>query len=795
MTNTRQNLNCLSNSSGAGIKWLLYIVVFAFSLLFTQFAEAVGTPPPNGPGGPGTGNYYQIQEGDYFTNFLMKGMLGKDIHLDSDDAEGTFGGQGNLGAIFREFNLGVSFFASLIIIFLAVVGILNSGQDGEFLGRKWSSFWVPFRFATGAALMLPVTNAGYSFVQALCIWIAGQGVGFANNVWGAIIANHQVPSAAVISQQSNTVSVVRSLMVSEVCREYVKRNVHDVDIYAQEAALAGQIKQWTWTYGKAKNSPNICGEMVLSYSVALEDQFSPIREKIVKVHHSNIDGIKDIIRANNYAGRFIDAYNAAANAGNATALLALENEISVAMTKQVELYKAEIETARDIGVQESEAILSKTVDDGEGNQVNKSVAVMKKMGFAVAGAFYLEIAKTANAVREGIDVRPKISGPDGVLLAQMFSNNEYVAMMNAFTSAMQPTYDAVAKKLQVSNPTTTGSGAQVSTIELNEDMWEAIKSTGKADFLEQISHALAMALMEQVIAVGRNNNSVTNPYSHFVGGNAASAATFEANSTEIFTAAHTNYSVITQLKDKGDTILNIAGMTYVGWLAIATGATLARNNVLGKITNFATGIPAAILSFVEKIGAFVLGTVTSLVVLGIFFAVVMPMMPFMIWLMGVLGLLILIIESLVASVIWAVMMMHPSGEGVTSDQSRQGLMILMMLFFRPSLMLMGLICGIYMIEPMIGMVNDMFYFTFKSTQRDTVTFLFIMFGVISIYCMLILNIIRKTFSLIHLVPDRVLRWISGPQEQLGESEMQDRGDSMAGGAASRATKIATLMKK
>ena len=187
----------------------------------------------------------------------------------------------------------------------------------------------------------------------------------------------------------------------------------------------------------------------------------------------------------------------------------------------------------------------------------------------------------------------------------------------------------------------------------------------------------------------------------------------------------------------------------------------------------------------DGISTFVFATTMALISLGIMLSVILPTTPFMLWVMGMAGLLVLVIESLVASVLWAVMLMHPSGEGVTSDQSRQGLMILLNLFMRPSLMLMGMVSGIFMVDPLVTYVNDMFFFVFKSTQANSYTMLFITFGFISVYCTLVLSIIKKTFSMIHVIPDTVLAWIGGNPHNLGMTDAADKGEQMAGTAAQR----------
>ena len=115
-------------------------------------------------------------------------------------------------------------------------------------------------------------------------------------------------------------------------------------------------------------------------------------------------------------------------------------------------------------------------------------------------------------------------------------------------------------------------------------------------------------------------------------------------------------------------------------------------------------------------------------------------------------------------------------------------------FMRPTLMLMGMEAGIFLVDPMVAYVNDMFYFVFVSTQQETFSGIFIIFGICSVYLALVLAIVRKSFALIHLIPDRVLRWIGGHGEQLGESQIADQGEALAGSAGGNASQMLNAAK-
>ncbi|MEA9749398.1 hypothetical protein VDF76_20895 [Xanthomonas campestris pv. raphani] len=44
---------------------------------------------------------------------------------------------------FEVFNTAILFLAMVFVAYSSIMGVINTAQDGEFLGRKMSSIWVP----------------------------------------------------------------------------------------------------------------------------------------------------------------------------------------------------------------------------------------------------------------------------------------------------------------------------------------------------------------------------------------------------------------------------------------------------------------------------------------------------------------------------------------------------------------------------------------------------------------------------------------------------------------------------
>ena len=69
-----------------------------------------------------------------------------------------------------------------------LAGTLHTANDGEMLGKKWSSLWIPIRTTLGVSMILPI-KGGFCAIQLVLIWIAVQGIGLADQTWNAFAEN------------------------------------------------------------------------------------------------------------------------------------------------------------------------------------------------------------------------------------------------------------------------------------------------------------------------------------------------------------------------------------------------------------------------------------------------------------------------------------------------------------------------------------------------------------------------------------------------------------------------------
>ena len=101
------------------------------------------------------------------------------------------GGPGNtstvLGEVLRSFNAILLSVGAAFVTLNIVTGTMNTAQDGEVLGKRWSSMWAPIRTIVGMALMVPLSS-GYASIQVVVLTVVKWSIGLADTIWSVAIS-------------------------------------------------------------------------------------------------------------------------------------------------------------------------------------------------------------------------------------------------------------------------------------------------------------------------------------------------------------------------------------------------------------------------------------------------------------------------------------------------------------------------------------------------------------------------------------------------------------------------------
>jgi conjugal transfer/type IV secretion protein DotA/TraY len=166
--------------------------------------------------------------------------------------------------------------------------------------------------------------------------------------------------------------------------------------------------------------------------------------------------------------------------------------------------------------------------------------------------------------------------------------------------------------------------------------------------------------------------------------------------------------------------------------------------------------------------------------LGLTLAVYTPMIPYMLFTFGAINWFIATVETMIAAPLVAIGLLHPEGHEIWG-KAEQALMLMLNIFLRPSLMIFGMIGGMLMTYTVVMMINYAFLNVVSMVSGNSANIVEMIFFMV-LYTSIFTTSMNKCFDLIHLVPDKVLRWISGGQEQFGEAGGLDKvGHAMEAG--------------
>lgn len=687
-----------------------------------------------------------------------------------------------LSEAFRYFNSGVLLFGAIIVLYVTVMGVVNTANDGEALGRKWSTFFTPLRTFSAAALLIP-TSSGYAAIQLLMFYIVAASIGFASNLWKStanfILADEvdrQIITSVVDDRTFETVA--NNIIRMRVCAYAAERALNATNVSGSQIQMRlndpintvnnnsdGREYISTFFYSDPNwaTSKTLCGTMHFTSVFKNPESNSNITNSSINEIQQGLDKV----RFTAFQSLFTEAgvlpisraIIAAAEGGDVVKAQDIKNRIVALRTNLTEKLKADVRAR---------------VQSSRTDNIDK----LTGKGWMWAGSLHMEVArikdaitsasKTRNEFVQGANKLDHISSGD-VLLAQKPIFNQYMHVLEL----------ALGK---------ASSAAEVATT--NGTAMPAFDSNfSEADFEGQ--DGIAMGNIKRLFS-GVGSKLIVGVTSHLT---------------------QQEKDALWQVKDMGDYI-----SSYVeAFMAVKASAVIAMDGLMktqeGLANQPGLGIPAAVTggamaaakaAITEGWNVIAPSTYT-LLYLGYFMGIWLPAVPFIISALAAVGWVIACLESFIAGTLWMAAHTTPAREDSFIGSQTQGYLLLLSLFFRPALIVFGLIASLAILNPLVGFINQAFILFFRSAQADSVTGLLSVAGFILVYCILIFSVFMMIFTLPQQFPDRILKWIGAGTGDVGEigaqqriehgASSQARGALMAVIASGKARKNKDNLKK
>lgn len=655
------------------------------------------------------------------------------------------------------FNSGILIVGTLIVSYVAAMGTINTANDGEAMGRNWSSLWTPVRIVAGGAVLLP-TASGYSFIQLVVLMFALWGVGFANGTYKTGMAIGVLSPDGVVQGVNDPGSFygLRDFGKQYLAASYCARAANQIYPGAQVSAAPSadktttnggrteylfQIKDRNATTNLGGGEP-LCGTVSISQYTA-----QPAKDA------TGIEAALEQLRAAAQNAKIQAATNLM------TDLEAWVNtwpdDISgdwsnVDSAKFNELVNsAETQVAAALM-----AALSDTTAVKSGFQ---SLATsLTSEGWAMSGGWYQRVG----------EVRGRIaaitSQSVGSVSAPSLSALPADAAASLLIGSVTTVTEAISKKSEIKGnykAPTSGPGDLTSVIPKDAQSDINIGSIN-ADFDAKVSLWIN-SMMESMVEMATGaNTSGTTPLCGTAGQMGGSLNRMKCIG-DYLTVARAGIGAADVAIKTGATALRVVAGTLSSVKGVGTGLDL--DKVVTPIWDWVIEVPVKQLAMMA----------TYIEPMAFYFGVFLPSLPYVIFMTVVVGWILAVLQSLIAAPLWAVMHMTPDRTFVGSQS--QGYLLLLSLFARPALAVVGLFAAMLVSDPIIDFIAKGFFamrgavVTSTGTVGAISSFLsfawwFMVFG------LTLLPVLYMTFGLPQILPDHVLRWIGAGVSDLGETQ-------------------------
>jgi len=680
-----------------------------------------------------------------------------------------------LGMLFSKLNEGIMVVAGLWLIYTVLTIILRSAMDGSFMGPNKNVFWIVIRIALAFAMLIPGPMTGYNVIQDIVMKVVVEGVSLADQTWnfglqyikagGTIWRSPSTTGGgtAVVSwsQGQKILAPAKSIFDSEVCM------------------VASSVINDTSSNGSTGNGVVNSGSSSVDYNVVeTSNSFAFPGLKNTSNYRTTIADNPAAANCGYISWNTIPGYNQNGQTSQMMAKAAMSQLVYDLYPAAKKYVCANYPGAGGASVCSGVNTDSISSDNGE--------SVFNAMVNYVNAVYPLAQAKMSSAHTSAKNFISDAMN-EGWLMA-----GRYYWDLSQIQAHLKQVSDIGNYKpgsvTAGSNPAIGYNSNLKNFVDGTSATWDSYKNSAKTD-LTNYSKA------SNAGDAGSDSSSLKKSIGNKVldvllGGLISDIVSLFALFSTHGGAMGMGPNPIVFLHQVGMQCIQIAGYIWVD-LAVALFGLSAATMVCQSTLNLDTPL-SAITGWIKPplmiLAAALLGV-------GVLLGYYVPLYPFMLFTFGIIGWIISVIEAMVAGPLIAFGLTHPEGHDFLGE-AKQGLMLLLGVFLRPVLMVIGLIAGMILsyvalrilVYTYSGFLQDVFYVSSPSPgasgsvlEGATMATLNVMGGggidtgsivmslftfplMLGVFASLVYVVTNQCFSLIYVLPDYILRWIGGPAQ-------------------------------
>lgn len=679
--------------------WRKQLQLLLLTLLMTVFCASDASANSSTAPVPATSSGLFTPLKDDISLGILALLLG-DVGEGTDAISKYYPGKRSLFSVMvGVLNKGILYMAIFLLLYQLTASVINTAKSGRFLGER-GTFWAPVRSVFGIVLLFPHAS-GYCLAQLIVIKIIIAGVGVADSLW----------SELNVYLSSGAQGVVKAYNPS---LQNVAKQGHLEPIIFGSACMAKQKSVNSGLDPQAaveevKEGNKITGYNVKFYvngtsgTACYQNTYSPDKEALA---HSAAAASMLLIDP------MVNIWGSSKSTTKVTSASVMQEESSLvgALSQFAAAYGSYISAA----------------NLAENKRKLENYAGYSKYGWAAAGIYFRSLLGSGQKFSD---------------LAQVdytsFANNKDIAKITSINNKVQ---NLIAGKLAGSD----------------------LKSQADAKSTQPTNYSVVSDFKASLKDPKEDDNFPKNPIvDHFLD-----------HFSEV--DAH-GYTILSGVEDGRITIYDPFNEPVSAGKSIMEGlvAAAVMMFVLTIAVSFATMFAKAYLpvAYAAKFALTFLSMILMIAFpiaykIGALMAIYLPLIPTLIFLIGFIGWLLFCLLAIVSAPLVALGIIWPDRNQGFMGKSAGAVLMYLNILLRPALMIVGLFAGTILCS--IGFLLIIAAFTaannldiIKLGNLGSAPNWFVAMPLGMGIVMVMIAVAQKSYSLINLLPDRVLTWIGG----------------------------------
>lgn len=740
------------------------------------------------------------------------------------EGDATSPNEAKMSRMFLMFNTAVAAMAALWFTFTMLSAGLQGAHDGEFLGKRYHSFWLPIRSFIGGILIIPLPLIGYSAAQLLTLLATTTGIGIANATAGYAVGVlvEAAPEPATYIRSVTSMDFMSPLMLNSMCvaqtnvDQMKKRGLYRDPSSQSETLLASDAEAANVDMGltivpgadfvridygaMTPNSvPNYaehgftadqCGTLTFK-PPKLSDLGEDNNPVFPVLSDHNREVVHDAMLAlgNKQIEAFVLYAKVMNDLANSTYLfLDVPQGSPMEAVKNSRVHWTESMVRSGQGPitlpEDPEAFMA--VDF---TQFRLDYGAFIYLQNIASGMFDIMVAKEsaqqssaiACSTKTHVEEGPNSYGWIGLgfyNVHNIVSKSKATSVASSAEVVAKPPAVSAARQVEVANAET--KALQVCEVPCDQNSDLAKNHVQKAaESSSGGSLSLLKFLSDGVKALGGALDSVLswlNP-----------ANLIDEKLRSKVSNVEIGFSSVSDIAKTGVAILNTLDSLFKAFMVLITAYAVA---VTG-ITFTGLGVFASGVFGIAQTIFILAGTLLTVFIIpagyfAIKLAMIIPMIPVLIWIGVILDWMVIVIEAMIASPYWAMAHLDGDGEGMGRNTAH-GYIFILNLLFRPAILVITFALVTTVLSTILGFANGALGGMFNSlVNNPESTFLmkcFYILGALSLMTVIFENMLTKAYSILSVVPDKVFTWIGG---NFGSNVSGGMAEGIAGGASNAA---------